>query len=82
MRNKIKLDARIDLGIDIGLPDESTVSLSIITPDGMLSKEASFEISDDLVDIQFSTALGKIGLAMPVKDLERLSQEVVLCYVS
>lgn len=73
MRKKVKLKARIDLGIDIELPDKS-VPLSVITPNGMLSEEAIVEIEDDLVYIQFSTALGKVGLTISPSDLEKVLQ--------
>jgi len=67
MRKDVKLNARIDLRIP----------LSIITPKSMSSEEATVEISDDqpdLVDIHFSTAMGKIGLLISPGDLEKVLQ--------
>ena len=76
LKRKIKLDAMIGIGIEIQLPDKS-VPFCVITPDGIHSEEATVEIAEredepDFADIQFSTAIGGIGLTLSLADLRKI----------
>lgn len=78
-RNVI-LDARFYFEIGIELPNKS-IPLSLTTPNGIPSQEATIEIhkredNADLVNIDFSTAIGKISLTVTLTDLERILEGI------